>query len=78
MCYANISIHHTYRRYISGVKIAVAIEHVTLKCTNQRVGAPLQLLRQISAGRVAPCAVLVECASSLEIPLASGDRPARI
>ena len=39
---------------------------------NQRVGAPFQSLGHTSAGSVARCTVLVGCASSLEVPLASG------
>ncbi len=39
------------------------------------VGAPLQVLGHTSADRVVHCTVLVGCASSLEILLASGGLP---
>ena len=42
------------------------------------IGAPLQLLGHTSAGHVVYCMVLVGCASSLDIPLASGGCPPRL
>ena len=40
-------------------------------------GVTLQCLDHILTGRVVRYTVLIECASSLNIPLASGDRPSR-